>query len=291
MAHVTAPREVGSVAVDGDGDLAASVPAGRRGGRRRALILLAVTVVVLGMALAGYLLTRPDGPAPVTQHQVDLTVQRGLEEHAEAEARAPADGTIAHAAIQPSLVLVRARGGAVDDGMQGTGAGVIVNVDGTVLTALHVVEGAAAIEVAFADGTRSPARVGVRQPENDIVTLLPEKLPETVVPAVLGGGVRVGTPVFAVGHPLGLADSLSAGVVSALDRTVRVDDGRELKGLIQVDAAVNPGNSGGPLLNASGHVVGIVTSLANPGDEATFIGIGFAVPIATAGGAGASPPR
>ena len=79
--------------------------------------------------------------------------------------------------------------------------------------------------------------------------------------------------------------------MSALDRDVRVDGGRRLKDLIQIDAAVNPGNSGGPLLNRAGQVVGIVTGLANPTDESLFVGIGFAVPIATAGGAAGGPPR
>jgi S1-C subfamily serine protease len=79
--------------------------------------------------------------------------------------------------------------------------------------------------------------------------------------------------------------------VSALDRDVRVDGGRRLEHLIQIDAAVNPGNSGGPLLNGAGQVVGIVTGLANPTNESLFVGIGFAVPIATAGGAVGGPPR
>ena len=96
--------------------------------------------------------------------------------------------------------------------------------------------------------------------------------------------------MFALGHPLGLNGSLSAGVVSALDRTIRVSTGQTLEGLIQFDAAVNPGNSGGPLLNKAGQVVGIVTGLANPSEQDFFVGIGFAVPIATAGGVAGSPP-
>ena len=79
--------------------------------------------------------------------------------------------------------------------------------------------------------------------------------------------------------------------MSALDRTVKVGDGKSLQHLIQIDAAVNPGNSGGPLLNAAGQVVGIVTGLANPSQQGFFVGIGFAVPIATAGGAAGSPPQ
>ena len=80
-------------------------------------------------------------------------------------------------------------------------------------------------------------------------------------------------------------------MVSALDRSVQVAPDHSLKGLIQFDAAVNPGNSGGPLLNRDGQVIGIVTGLANPSQQSFFVGIGFAVPIATAGGVAGSPPQ
>ena len=100
---------------------------------------------------------------------------------------------------------------------------------------------------------------------------------------------NVGDAVFPVGNPLGLPGSLTAGVVSALDRSIGTGAGRSLKGLIQFDAAVNPGNSGGPLLDRDGHVVGIVTALANPSRQPFFVGIGFAVPIAAAGGAAGAP--
>ncbi|MFM6849595.1 MAG: S1C family serine protease [Terrabacter sp.] len=250
-----------------------------------------VVLVLVGAALTTYAVTRPPAPVPLTQRDVDLTVKRGLEKQAEADAAAPADATVAHAAVAPSLVLITTRGTTAGPQSQGSGAGVVVNADGTVLTALHVVDGSDAITISFSDGTTSPATIASRKPESDIATLTPAKLPQTVVPAVLGGGLTVGAPVFAVGHPLGLTDSLSAGVVSALDRTVRVEGSRKLEHLIQFDAAVNPGNSGGPLLNKAGQVVGIVTGLANPTDQTLFVGIGFAVPIATAGGGGGGIAR
>ena len=116
--------------------------------------------------------------------------------------------------------------------------------------------------------------------------------PALIVPAVLGGGVRIGDQAFAVGNPLGLAASLSAGVISGLDRTVPLRaNGQVLTGLIQFDAAVNPGSSGGPLLNRAGQVVGIVTALANPANQGSFSGIGFAVPLGAAGGGAGGPPR
>jgi S1-C subfamily serine protease len=102
------------------------------------------------------------------------------------------------------------------------------------------------------------------------------------------GGLRVGDEVYAVGSPFGIPNSLSAGVVSGLNRTFKPPStgGAELKNVIQFDAAVNPGNSGGPLLDRNGEVVGIVTGLINPTSQDVFIGIGFAVPIPGGGGFG-----
>ena len=245
----------------------------------------------MAVLAVSYALTRPTPPALLTPADVAAGVRAGIEKQAEQDAAKPADATLAHAAIAPSLVLIRTQEGSGETGRSGSGAGVVVNADGTVLTALHVVDGADLITISFSDGTDSAATIAQRTPESDIATLRPQRLPDTVVPAVLGGGLQVGAPVFAVGHPLGLTDSLSAGVVSALDRTVTVAGSRKLARLIQFDAAVNPGNSGGPLLNKAGQVVGIVTGLANPSDQSLFVGIGFAVPIATAGGAAGSPPH
>jgi S1-C subfamily serine protease len=109
---------------------------------------------------------------------------------------------------------------------------------------------------------------------------------------VLGNvnAMRVGDEAYAVGNPLGLTGSMSAGVISGFNRTIPLnDDGDLLEGLIQFDTAVNPGNSGGPLLNRYGQVIGIVTALANPTENNTFIGIGFAVPIGTASAAAGAP--
>jgi S1-C subfamily serine protease len=103
--------------------------------------------------------------------------------------------------------------------------------------------------------------------------------------------MRVGDEAFVVGNPFGLYGSMSTGVISGFNRTFRLTNSDvELDGLIQIDAAVNPGNSGGPLLNRSGHVVGIVTGIINPTDESFFVGIGFAVPITVAAGGMGSPP-
>jgi S1-C subfamily serine protease len=264
-------------------------PATDRSPRRRVLLIGAAVAVVVVALLAWWLV--PSGPAPLTGADVDAAVQRGIEQAEQQRAETPPDAAIAYRQIGPSLVSVtsqRAGGAAMDTTL---GAGVIVNADGTVLTALHVVDGAAQITVRFADGTESGAVVAASKPENDVAVLTVDRLPQVVVPAVLAGPPNIGDPVFAVGNPLGLERSLSAGVVSADDRSIDSGTGHPLSGLIQFDAAVNPGNSGGPLLNRAGQVVGLVTALANPAHQDFFVGIGFAVPIATAGGAAGGPQQ
>ena len=201
---------------------------------------------------------------------------------------APAVAAKVYRAIQPSLVLIQTQRA---DGEFAQGSGVIVNEQGQVMTADHVIAGATSIEVTFADGTQSFAMVVSSTPERDTAVVQPEQPPRVIVPAVLGGGVKIGDDTYSVGNPLGLADSITAGVVSGLDRSIgREDGGGELTGLIQFDAAVNPGSSGGPLLNRQGQVVGIVTALANPSGQRFFVGIGFAVPITGGGGGAPIPP-
>lgn len=176
----------------------------------------------------------------------------------------------------------------------GIGSGVIISTEGMILTALHVVDRAQGIQVTFADGTQSNAILAAAEPDNDIAVLQVERLPEIFAPATLGNpnALRIGDEAYAVGNPLGLAGSMSAGVISGLNRTATPANlGVELDRLIQFDAAVNPGNSGGPLLNRNGEVVGIVVGSVNPLDNVDFSGIGLAVRIDVAGGAAGAPPQ
>ena len=258
--------------------------------RRRRPYLIGAAALTALVLLAGLALwwTTPAAPAPLTRADVDQAVQRGIEQEQQRERTVPPDATTAYRTIGPSLVTITAQ---EPGGGTGLGAGVVVNASGAVLTALHVVDGATAVQVEFADGTRGGARVVTSQPEHDVAVLAVDRLPEVVVPAILAGPPPIGDAVFAVGNPLGLERSLSAGVVSATDRRIGTPKGTSLDGLIQFDAAVNPGNSGGPLLNRAGQVVGIVTALANPSGQDFFIGVGFAVPIATAGGAAGGPQQ
>lgn len=286
MGPIPAHPEI--VAPGETGDVDSRRPARHLQRGRWVVVGVIVLAVVAAVALRAW---DSSGPAPITKGDVAQSIQKAITAQRKAELAAPPDAAAAHLAIQPSLVFITSERPGTAGREVGTGAGVIINADGTVLTALHVVSGATKITIRFADGTEASSRISDQQPASDIAVLAVDKLPAVVVPAVLGGGVRVGDPVFAVGHPLGLADSLSAGVVSALGRSVRLDTGGTLNDLIQFDAAANPGNSGGPLLDRGGRVIGIVTGLANPSKQGFFIGIGFAVPIATAGGVAGSPPQ
>lgn len=221
----------------------------------------------------------------MTQREVNNTVAEAL---ASATPR-PAFSDIVYQIIQPSLILIETHG--TDE--NGLGSGVIIDDSGDILTSLHVVANSTDIQVTYADGTQSGAEIAISQPENDIAVLKPDRLPAVLVPAVLGNpnAMRVGDDAFVVGNPFGLYSSMSSGVISGFDRSFQPSTSKQLlRGLIQIDAAVNPGNSGGPLLNRDGEVIGIVTGIVNPTEQDVFIGIGFAVPITVAGGAFGSPP-
>lgn len=277
------------------GGTAQGPPGDRPPRRRRPRAAWVVAAVVLaGVVVGAGRVVVDRGPAPLTAADVDRAAQQAVERARREQRAAPPDAAVAYRAITPSLVTVTAQppGGAAAV----IGAGVVIRGDGAVLTALHVVRGAAdapggRVTVRFADGTTATATVAGRQPTDDVALLQVDTLPQVVVPAVMGGGVSVGDPVFAVGDPLGLVASLTAGVVSAVDRQVPVPGGGSLARLIQFDAAVNPGSSGGPLLDRDGQVVGIVTGLPNPSAQPYSVGVGFAVPIATAGGPAGLPQR
>jgi len=198
-------------------------------------------------------------------------------------------------AVKGSIVRVRAIGDALetDDYLQrAVGSGVVVVDRGLIVTSLHVVAGAGRVRVVFADGLESDATLVSEHPESDLAVLQAESVPDDLAAAVMRprADLRPGEEVVAVGFPFGIGPSVSAGVVSGLKRVYRSADGaRVLSDLIQFDAAVNPGSSGGPLLNAAGEVVGIVTAMLDPGGGG-FAGVGFAVPIQTASAAAGQPP-
>jgi S1-C subfamily serine protease len=180
-----------------------------------------------------------------------------------------------------------------EDVERSVGTGVVIVDKGIILTNLHVVLGAKRLKVVFADGLESNATIIGVQPEHDLAVLQAETIPDHLVAATMRStaDLAFGDRVFAVGFPFGIGPSVTAGVVSGLRREFRSPEGkRVLTNLIQFDAAVNPGSSGGPLVTAEGEVVGIVTAILNPVEQRFFVGVGFAVPIENAAAAAGLPP-
>jgi S1-C subfamily serine protease len=254
----------------------------RKGIRRTAPFAAGVLAALAGLALYNILFP---GPHIYSKDELNKTISQAMA----SATPPPAFSENVYKIIQPSLVLIQTHG--TDE--NGLGSGVIIDDAGDILTSLHVVANSNDIEVTFADGTKSSAKVASSVPANDIAVLAPDQLPAQVIPAVLGNpnAMQVGDDAYVVGNPFGLYGSMSAGVISGFDRSFQPTTSNQvLKGLIQIDAAVNPGNSGGPLLNRAGEVIGVVTGIVNPTDQNFFIGIGFAEPITAAGGAFGSPP-
>jgi S1-C subfamily serine protease len=159
----------------------------------------------------------------------------------------------------------------------GSGSGFIIDDKGHILTNNHVIEGGRQLSVTLADKTKYKATLLERDPANDLALLKIE--PRGKMPYLKMGdseNLQVGQKVLAIGNPFGLEGTLTVGVISSMGRTIADQSGRELEGLVQTDAAINFGNSGGPLLDSQGNVIGINTAILGPNGN---IGIGFAMPI------------
>ncbi|QJY44944.1 S1C family serine protease [Pseudonocardia broussonetiae] len=249
-------------------------------GRRvhpRALALLAVLALAVGAV--GGLVGRftADGAGALTEP--DATIASAVA----AKERPP--GSVADIAqrVVPAVVSIEVRVG--EEG--GTGSGVVIDGSGFVLTNNHVVAPAAevpgaTIETVFSDGTRTQAAIVGRDPKTDLAVIRVGVANPVVAQIGSSASLAVGDAVIAVGSPLGLAGTVTEGIVSALDRPVRLEGGNvnAVIDAIQTDAAINPGNSGGPLVDTTGAVVGINTAISSiGGGEGGSIGLGFAIPI------------
>jgi putative serine protease PepD len=203
--------------------------------------------------------------------------------------------TLAHliyAHTAPSVVAILATtqtSGLFAGTQSDTGSGIVVSAKGLILTNNHVVSGANKIIIQFGGSngpTRSATVVGV-DASSDLALLSVKAAGLTLTPLRFGSSaaVRVGDPAFAIGNPYTFDQTLTVGVISALGRTITSPDGASITGVIQTDAALNPGNSGGPLLNAAGKVIGVNSQIATGGNafatEGSNSGIGFAIPSAT----------
>lgn len=162
---------------------------------------------------------------------------------------------------------------------ESTGSGFVLDKQGHILTNYHVVSEADGLEVTLFDGSTHPARVIGADPDNDVAVVRIDVPKDQLHPLALGdsSSLLVGQKVLAVGNPFGLERTLTTGIISSLDRSMKAKNGRTIKGIIQSDAAINPGNSGGPLLNSRGEVIGMNTAIISQVGQSA--GIGFAVPI------------
>jgi S1-C subfamily serine protease len=163
---------------------------------------------------------------------------------------------------------------------EGSGSGSVLDKQGHILTNFHVVDGAQSIEVTLASGNTFPAQLLGHDLTDDVAVLKVSAPAEELHPVVLGesGELKVGQRVFAIGNPFGLERTLTVGIVSSLNRSLPSRRGHHfMKSMIQVDAAMNPGNSGGPLIDSSGRVIGMNTAIASKTGQNT--GVGFAIPV------------
>ena len=163
---------------------------------------------------------------------------------------------------------------------EGAGSGSVLDTRGHILTNYHVIDDARTIEVTLFDGKSYEARVVGHDESNDIAILKIEAPANSLVPVELGDSsrLRVGQRAFAIGNPFGFERTLSIGIISSLNRTLPARNQRLIKSVIQIDAAINPGSSGGPLLDSRGRLIGMNTAIASPTGQSA--GVGFAIPVA-----------
>ena len=258
--------------------------------REKLITFLGGAVLTAAAMIAHSALTAPP-VQHITQEDIDAAVLKTLQTKP-----LPTPATKAWTAVRGSIVRVRAIGDGIEQdeyAERSQGTGVVVKDNGTILTSLHVIAGASRVRVEFADGLETEATLVSETPENDLAVLQATRVPDDLKAATLASSkaVQEGEQVTAVGFPYGIGPSVSSGVVSGVGRQYQApDNGSLLRELIQFDAAVNPGSSGGPLINAAGEVIGIVTAILTPGERGSFTGIAFAVPIQSAASAAGLPP-
>ncbi|MEU5561929.1 S1C family serine protease [Micromonospora musae] len=254
--------------LDPDGRARREAEAAARDGaarRWRGRLLTAFAVIVLstvsGATAGGWVASRGGAPG----------------ETAASAAPVPAELVTAAERTVPGVVSVLAGGAGTGGGA--TGSGFAIDDQQHIITNDHILAkgGGGSVTVELPDGRRYTAEVVGREPSSDLAVLrVPPSAGLSPLPLAKPGTTRVGEPVLAVGSPLGLAGTVTAGIVSAVDRQVRLGQNRHTA--VQTDASINPGNSGGPLVNARGEVVGVNTAIATI-DGNGSIGIGFAIPI------------
>src|SRR6266536_3127232 len=258
--------------------------------RRGVALLLAVTAVLGGAGGAGLLLATGAGDQTTTTTITQAAASGGGTDSSSATGL---DASALYSSTAAGVVDITSRGvnepassgspfGAPQQGSAtATGTGFVVDGKGHIVTAAHVVDGASSITVTFQDGTTRKATLLGKDNATDVAVLSVDTSGLTLHPLALGSSAElgVGDSVAAIGDPFTYDRSISTGIVSGLDRTISAPNGFTVAHAIQTDAALNPGNSGGPVLDANGQVIGIVDQIATNGSSDTSSGVGFAVPI------------
>ena len=254
---------------------------------RRARIILAALVLLLGAFWAGARF----GPRQPTQVEAlplgAATTPKSIAERDAALTEDEAINVRIYRQASPAVANILTKATEYDFFMdpvpvEGAGSGFVIDQRGYILTNFHVVEGAQSIEVVLGDQSRYPAKFIGADQRNDVALVKIEPKGKNLVTLPLGdsGAIQVGQKVLAIGNPFGFQSTLTTGVVSALGRTVQTGQTTFIDEAIQTDAAINRGNSGGPLINSHGQVIGINSAIYTP--TGTTAGIGFAIPINTA---------
>lgn len=217
-----------------------------------------------------------------TLHGIDTSSAVSLAPEADFLALAAAEEQLLihlYERVSPSVVYITV---STSGGFgSGAGSGFVLDAEGYIVTNNHVVEDADEILVRFVDDTTFEAELVATDPDSDLAVIRVDASPDLLKPVELGdsGALRVGQRAIAVGNPFGFEQTMTTGIVSALGRVVRQENGFSLPQMIQTDAAINPGNSGGPLLDSQGRVVGVNTLIFS--SSGSSAGVGFAVPVDT----------
>lgn len=249
---------------------------------KRILVIVLVTAVVGALAGASIGLALDNGsstPGPTT---VDASASTGTPVDAEQIYKSASPGVVVITDKQTQVVPASFFSPAQKEQVTALGSGFVVNTRGDIVTNDHVVQGAKDIQVGFSGGASYPAKVVGTDPSTDIAVLRVTAPASVLHPLQFArsSGVEVGDPAYAIGNPFGLDRTMTAGIVSATGRDIQAPNGLSIPDAIQTDAPINHGNSGGPLLDRFGHVIGINSQIEGGTVDAN-VGVGFAIPAAT----------